>query len=251
MKFWAVVLAVAILACCTVAASAVREYPTFDGPTGVVTLPTAEIAKVGTINLAASYQAAPNNWKVALVRANAAVGNNVEVWAGTAQWREQDSYNENVDNFGAKLRLMSQANNGIDVAIGGSFGRDKWHWGDEDITKAFLAVTKDFEVAGATCRLTGGAMYNRIKDGDWSDKFTKPYAALEVLNVRGCDIGIEYRQRDDDFDDEEAPMSAVLRYSVPDKPVWIEIGTTNASWLGTSWAGQRGFFGVGIAFGGQ
>jgi hypothetical protein len=34
----------------------------------------------------------------------------------------------------------------------------------------------------------------------------------------------------------------------PDTPIWVEVGTTNASWLGMSWDSQRAFFGAGYAF---
>jgi hypothetical protein len=95
-------------------------------------------------------------------------------------------------------------------------------------------------------------LYGRFKGEKWDGNFTRPYAALELLDVKGCDFGVEYRWRANNADDTEAPFSAVVRYTVPDHPLWIEIGTTNA-WeiLGCSWNSQRGFFGIGYAFGGE
>ena len=249
MKICVVVLAAALLAVCAIAASA-AVYPTFDGATGVVTLPTAEIAPQGTVNLALSYMEVPQDGKLANARINYAVGKNLELWVGEEFFRGDDWSNEEIMNGGVKFRLLSQENTGIDLAIGGSVGRDQWRDNREDVTKAFLAISKDFTLV-VPARLTVGAMFNRFENDDWSEEFTQPYAALELLDVKGLNIGVEYRQRDDDLDDSQAPLSAVMRYSVPDHPVWIEIGTTNASWTGLSWAGQRGFFGIGYAFGGE
>jgi hypothetical protein len=39
-----------------------------------------------------------------------------------------------------------------------------------------------------------------------------------------------------------------LRYMLPETPVWVEVGTTNAAWIGTSWHSPRVFFGAGYAF---
>jgi opacity protein-like surface antigen len=227
MRVWSVMLAVVLLALAAIAASAAPVYPTFDGSTGVVTLPTAEVAPQGNINLAIDYQKPPGEETVWVARVNGGIAENAELWFGYLWW-DWPGGQEKIWNAVAKYRFLNQEKNNVDVAIGGSFGKDDWEWDTMDVTKAFLAISKDFKTGTSSpvvARGTVGVMYNHFKEGDWTDNFTKPYVALEFMGEEGWNLGLEYRWKDNEWDDEEAPFSAVLRYMFPDAPVWVEVGT--------------------------
>jgi hypothetical protein len=251
MKLWFVLLAAILLVVGALGASA---YPTIDGSTGVVNLPTAEIAPQGTLDLGVTYQTAPFDWHGVPVRVNAGVAKDLELWVGYAMWSDGDD--ENFLNGGLKYRFLNQAEDDVDLAIGGSFTQeryDTWDFWDRDITKAFLVASKDFDVSESspiTARGTVGVMYNRFKDRDGgdSDNFTKPYVALEVMHKCGASLGLEYRWEASVEDDDGAPFSAVLRYKFPNSGFWAEIGRTNATYQGTSWVEQKPFYGVGYTF---
>jgi hypothetical protein len=254
MRVLTVLAMMALLAVCmSLAAAATTAYPTFEGATGVVTLPTAEVASQGTISLAANYQRAAEDWNGTFLRINWGATKNLELSAARTIWDGPwgDGW-EKIWQGGLKYQVpMSFAN----VAVGGSFGRDKEGWAEDslDITKAYLAVSKDMNIASSiNARLTGGVMYGKFESDDWSEKFTKPYVALELMHTRGVTLAVEYRWRDSKIDDHDVvPLSTVLRITAPDKPVWVEVGTTNMSDAGTAWDNQRGFIGIGCAFDGK
>jgi len=250
MKIGLVLLAAALLAVCAVGASA---YPTNDGTTGIVTLPTAEIAPQGTLDLAfADMPNGPSDDRYLFNRLNVGIAKNVELSVGYTKGDDKDSYY--YDDFvtgGVKYRFLTQAKNKVDLAIGGSLGKETWYYGKMTVNKAFLAASKDFSLdpsMSLTCRGTVGVMYNQFKEGDWSDQFTKPYVGIELMGKQGISLSAEYRWRDSDWDDDDALFSSVLRYRFPKLPLWIEAGTTNGEWIGNSWDNQRGFYGVGYTF---
>ncbi|NIM04880.1 MAG: hypothetical protein GTO55_02905 [Armatimonadetes bacterium] len=245
MKVYVLAIAAAMMLVCAAGAFA---YPTIDtGATGVVALPTAEITPQGTLELAVDHQHGPYDWDVALTRASWGVAKNLELNVSHARWSRQNYWDE-IDQGGLKYQIpMDFAN----VAIGASFGRDKWASYEADATKVYLAVSKELPVTSSvSARLTAGGLYTRW-DGDLNNvfEFTKPYATLELMLGRGVMLGVEYRERDDDWDLGGEPISTVLRITSQEKPVWVEVGTTNMSWAGESWGNQRGFIGIGFALG--
>jgi hypothetical protein len=253
MKLVLVLLAAAtLLAVCAVGASA---YPTYDGGTGVLTLPTAEIVPHGTIEVAANYQKAPFDWKGwPVARLVGGVAKNLELSVGFAHWEDGDT--DVYWHEGLKYRFLTQEKNKVDVAIGAAFGQeryDNWTFFDRDHTEVYLAASKDFkssEASPISCRGTVGAIYSRFRytDGGFTDKFTKPYVALEVMHKCGVSLGLEYRWHANVEDSDAAPFGAVLRYQIPKTGLWVEGGTTNATYEGTSWENQRGFVGLGYTF---
>lgn len=250
MKLGLILLAAALLVVCAVGASA---YPTIDGSTGVVNLPTAEIAPQGTIDLAVTYQQAPFDWNGVPVRVNAGVAKDWELYASYQPSRAaSDGDNDDFITAGVKYSILNQAEDDVDLAIGGTLGKETWGWDDHETSnKAYLAVSKDFSIAPSiplTARGTAGLLYNFFKGHGWNDSFTKPYVALELMNDSGVSLGMEYRWRDDDWDDDDALFSSVLRYQCPKVPLFLEVGTTNGEWLGNSWDNQRGFYGFGYTF---
>jgi hypothetical protein len=251
MKIWSILAVVVLLAVCAVAASAL---PTFDGATGVVTLPTAKVAPQGDLTLAiTSLPSAPSNWEYMFYRLNVGIAKDVELSASYQPSTDQDDGdNEDYITVGAKYCFLKQETSGVDVAIGGLLGKDTWgHDHHEAIDKAYLALSKDFMIdpdMALTARGTAGLLYGYAKWHGGDDSFTKPYVALELMNDSGLSLGAEYRWVDDDWDDDDALFSSVLRYQFPTVPLFVEVGTTNGEYLGLSWDNQRGFYGFGYAF---
>jgi len=251
MKLTFVLLAAVLLATGALGASA---YPTFDGATGVVNLPNAEIAPQGTFDLAATYVDTAFEWKGwPVARLNVGVTEDLEMSVGYAMWHDGDD--DNILRGGLKYRFMTEEEKGADVAIGGSFAHEKyedWSFFDKHITKAYLAVSDNFEMGEGSplsCRGTLGVMYMRFAEDGWEDDFTRPYVALELAHNCGASLGLEYRWRANVEDDDDAPWAAVFRYEFPNTPLWIEAGLTNATYEGTSWGNERGFYGLGYTFG--
>jgi hypothetical protein len=251
MKIWSIVAVVVLLAVCAVAASAA---PTFDGATGVVTLPTAKVLPQANLDLGiTSLPSAPHNWEYMFYRLAVGVSPNVELTASYQPSQDtDDGDNDDFLTVGAKYCFLNQADDKVDLAIGGALGKETWG-SDRHMTfnKAYLVASKDFSLDPSlplTARGTAGLLYGYGKGHDWDDSFTKPYVALELMNDSGLSLGAEYRWRDDDWDDDDALFSSVLRYQFPSIPLWVEVGTTNGQYLGLSWDNQRGFYGFGYTF---
>ncbi|NIM04879.1 MAG: hypothetical protein GTO55_02900, partial [Armatimonadetes bacterium] len=98
-------------------ASATFAYPTFDGATGVVTLPTAQIAPQGTLNLAVNHQNWVGDAGVTLLRANWGMTKNLEISTAHTRW-EMHSWMQGTRIWqgGLKYKLPTRF---ADVAIGG------------------------------------------------------------------------------------------------------------------------------------
>jgi len=251
MKLWLVVATLVLLAVCAVATSAA---PTFDGATGVVTLPTAKVTPQGDLTLAiTSLPSAPSNWEYMFYRLNVGVAKDWEFYASYQPSTDQDDGdNDDFITAGVKYSILNQAEDDVDLAIGDTIGKENWGYDSHEmINKAYLALSKDFVLDPGmplNARVTGGLLYSFAKWHGGDDSFTKPYVALELMNDAGLCLAAEYRWRDDDWDDDEALFSSVLRYQFPTMPLFVEVGTTNGEWLGYSWDNQRGFYGVGYTF---
>jgi hypothetical protein len=250
MKIWSVLLVVVLLAVCAVAAS---SAPTFDGSTGIVTLPTAGVLPQGSLQLAISDMPnAPSDETYLFNRLSVGIAKNLELSASFVKGDEKDYWGYyDVITGGLKYRFLTQEKSGVDLAVGGSIGKEDDYYNKMGIEKAYLAISKKFSLDPSlplTCRGTVGAMYNRFYEGDWSDSFTKPYVGVELLGKQGISLSAEYRWKDSDWDDDDALFSSVLRYRFPKIPLFIEAGTTNGEWIGSSWDNQRGFYGFGYTF---
>jgi hypothetical protein len=112
---------------------------------------------------------------------------------------------------------------------------------------AYIVATKDFtpttgeawEERSAANRLLGtaGLYYLKVDPGlGMGFSLTRPFLGFEFISTAGTVVGLEYRFRDNDLD-ERAVFSAVLRHYF--SPEFAgELGTTNASPIGTGLSGQ-------------
>jgi hypothetical protein len=235
-------------------------YPNFDGASGIVTLPNTEVAPVGTVNLAVSYQTMYENGDDINIwpgRINAGVADKVELSAAYTLFDIDDNSAPHYQwTAGAKFALLQEPADELGLAIGGSYGKIV---GDDDeiaVTRAYLALSKDFDVVKDSenpvkGKFTAGWAY--IKFDDPADfTISKPYAALEFIGETGATLGLEYRCKDSDVET-EAIFSAVARVPVTeDKAWWVEIGTTNSFYGATSiFDEQKTFYGIAYHFAGE
>lgn len=247
------VVFVAAALCLSMAAA--WSYPTFDGGSGIVTAQTAEVAPVGSVDLALDYQKIQGEtiWPL---RAAVGVANQAEVWAGYSRLKPAHADETgNLWDVGAKYLLLAEPKNKVSLAIGGQWGRFDGS-GDIDkidISKGFIAVTKNLSMKQVASReiaakATLGLLYQRLGN-PIDESSTKPYVGIEFTGKRGASLGLEYRWKDSSIESKSV-FSAVVRVPVNQRanPVWVELGTTNASaGLGTN--EQKIIFGVGYRFG--
>jgi hypothetical protein len=255
MRLWTVVLVVAALLAGLTAVMAepvsYPTYPSWGGPTGVVTLPTAKVAPQGSIKLAADNRVEAEDSTLAS-RLCVGIAKHIELSAGYQTF--DNPWDDRDWTVGLKLGLLSQEKSGVDVAIGGGYNHVWWDsdWTDEEnITNAYLAVSKEFKMPECSTQLraTIGGIYYKDEEEGWEDyDFTRPFIALELMGAEGWNLGAEYRWADDWWDYENV-VSAVLRYQPPTRPFWVEIGTTNSPWVGFGEKANKFFFGAGYALG--
>lgn len=275
MQKLVVLVTVLALALC---AGAAWSYPTMQGATGIVVLPTADVAKNGTVNLAVDYQKVDTAKALGLssliydeftgefieveadlgdttvwpVRATVGLGGTAEFWGGYT-FLEGDDFDGNNWNVGAKYAFMTEAKNGFDLAIGGSYGQTDLDFADDDLTtwSAFLVLSKTFmpcTESQPSIRGTVGGIYQDFSDGFIDDSLFEPYLGLEV-GYDQFQLGLEYRFEDEDIDT-DAPFSAVLRYQFKENPLWLQIGWSNAILLNGIGTDESEFFaGAGYSFG--
>lgn len=163
----------------TAAASTGLAIPSLYGPTGIVSVPNAEIAPVGELQTALTYASRDREvgsmgmygtaeldedmWGL---NALAGVSREAELWIAYAM-TDQDTPTVSIDAdvwaIGGKYQITSQANDDFaDTAIGasyeswsdlvlgvgsasmGMYGSSSALVDDADVFKAYLAITKDF-----------------------------------------------------------------------------------------------------------
>lgn len=258
MRGFAVLVAAVVLALGAVAAGA---YPTLGGATGLVALPTAEVAPAGTVDLAVDYQktvarvsdiyeADVTFWPA---RIAAGIGQNLELWAGYSKIEVDESGfdDQKLWNGGVKLALPGESADKVALAIGGSLGKLETDEDDIDLTSAFLVATQRFAMEGSKgyTKASLGLMW--IQAGDPIDEsLLKPFAGVEFVGESGASLGLEYRVKDDDLD-AKAVFSAVVRYPLAGagSPLWMEAGMTNAALGGLGGDDSDIFVGLGYRFG--
>jgi len=252
MRGSTVLLAAVVLVLGAMAAGA---YPTLGGATGLVTLPTAEVAPAGMVDLAVDYQkteAAGIELKLWPARAVAGLAKNAELWFGYNRMNG-NSEDATLWNGGAKYAFLQEPKDKVSLAIGGSLGRLE-NDGHMNEASAFLVASKNLgkeKSAGEqpSARLSAGLVW--LKFGDPADyDFTKPFLGVEVFGKAGGSLALEYRFKDDGAD-LEAPFSSVLRYPLGGvgAPLWVEVGTTNAAFESLGNDESDFFVGVGYRFG--
>ncbi len=254
MRAWSILL-VAVLV--VASAAAALAYPTLNGPTGLVTVPTADTAPLGAVDLAVDYQKTglkglgssldmydPEDVKIIPIRAVAGVAPNAEVWAGYT--KVSGDLDAKLWNGGAKYRFASEAKDKVDAAIGGSFGRLQ---NDEDInlSNAFLVLSKKLSTGSQKVGVKGhlGVLWLKVAS-PIDQTLIKPFIGVEITGDKGVSLVVEYRVKDSDIDS-KAPFSAAVRYLVSED-LWIQAGMTNAALGGIGFDDQRFFGGLSYRF---
>lgn len=136
-RLWTLPLVVALL---IAAAGGAHAIPSLGGPTGIVSLPNADIAPMDELQAAVTYQAfqaagmylaesmdmygastAANDAVVWVLQAARGVSEEAELWA--AYSRVHNGSDSDIWQLGGKVRLEGVAQGNTQVAVGGSIGR--------------------------------------------------------------------------------------------------------------------------------
>jgi hypothetical protein len=242
--------------------------PSIGGPTGIVSVPTAEVAPVGEIQTALTYLsqqmygADVDCWGLNVL---AGVSEGAELWGAYATAKVDSPtipVDANMWGFGGKYQLASEPEDSASLAIGASY--EMWSdlisavdmYGDADVFKAYLVATKDFssmadedwEWSDGGTRILGslGILYLDIDIDGVGGDLTEPFVGFEFIGAGGTSLGLEYRLAGDiDVDD---VFSAVLTH--PFSPEFeVQIGTTNAGPSGIGLDDQDFFVRLGYTFG--
>jgi hypothetical protein len=248
-------LGLGIVALLVLFAASAWAYPTMDGVSGLVTLPTAEVTPTGALDLAADYTVI--DWWGDLcpigdttmypVRLNAGVAKNLEL-SGNYTFQHDDlDVLRRTWSVGAKYAFLTENKDKVGLALSGSWGKIEDKYSDDDIalTRVALALTKGFPVDPQfKAKATVGVAY--CNAGDWLDKsYTKPYIGLELIGPRGANLALEYRWKGPSPLEEKDVFSAVVRLplmSEENSPLWLQVGTSNGALMG--FESQKFFGGI-------
>lgn len=247
--------------------------PSLGGPTGMVSVPSADIAPtdqwqtaVGWRTFEASGMYEAEDVRVWDFQVLKGVADDAELWA--AYSRVTDGEDTNLWQVGGKYQISSALLPrggtllGADISVGASLGR----WVDSvamyedlgitdiDVRTAYVVATRqvwpftrpaEWEVVTNTRIIaSAGLLYVNLDPelGD-SETIVRPFVGAEIAGPSGLTGVLEYRAKDSDVDD-DAVFSAAIRK--PLGPVsHIEIGTTNASPIGTGLDDQEFFVRLG------
>jgi hypothetical protein len=273
MKLWLpMLLSAALLA---VGGAAAFAVPSLAGPTGLVMLPTADIApttdwQIGighrSFKVAQMYGAEDIDVSIWALSALKGVAGDAELWI--AFQRATNGEDANVWEYGAKYlirqNLLPRGTllGGTKVAVGASLGRwsDAVGFGgasmyDETITatdvktlRAYMVATKQFaptytgewpwgEAPGTRIVGSAGVMYLRVDpDIGGGDSLLRPFLGVQCYGRRNLELLAEYRFKDSNLEDDSL-------FSVAIRKPWgtstnLEIGLTNASPIGLATGDQ-------------
>jgi len=256
-RFWTLPLLAAFLV--VLGSGAAFAIPSLGGPTGIVTVPTANVAPATGLQTALTYQSFQaeslgmygsaediTSWAIQVL---GGVSDQAELWAAYSTVSNSEDFH--MWEIGGKLQLAPGTDDTTRLAVGASYG--SWQdavgplggslgmygtGGDVDVLKAYIVATRDFTpMAGEswewsstpTTRMLGsaGLMYISVDpEGGGSETLARPFVGFEFIGPEGTALGLEYRWKDSDLD-AKAVFSAVLRH--PFTPALsAEIGTTNA-----------------------
>jgi len=266
-----VLLSAAMLAAGAGSAFAV---PSLAGPTGLVMLPTADIApstewQIGighrSFEVAQMYGAENIDVSIWALSGVKGVADDAELWI--AFQRATNGEDRNIWEYGAKYligeNLLPRGSllGGTKVAVGASLGRwsdalgfsaagmyDTIAVTDVETLRAYLVATKQFmptytgewpwgEAPGTRIVGSAGVMYLRVDaDNGGGDSLLRPFLGVQCYGRRNLELLAEYRFKDSNLED-DALFSIAIR-----KP-WgtstnLEIGLTNASPIGLATGDQ-------------
>jgi hypothetical protein len=189
-------------------------YPTrFTAMTGLVDLPTADVAASGSAELAADYAKLAGEEQVWPMRVLAGVSDSAEL--GIAYTRLKDGVNDHFTGIGAKVALMKAETADFGLAFGGSYVNGT----GDNILDLYAVASKEiataapeaYMVAAPRARLRGhlGLMFTRVSNGRDDDEL-KPFVGFDVTTPDGAALVAEYKWSK--FGADQA--AAAIRYPV-------------------------------------
>lgn len=223
------VLAAALFA----AAGIAYGYPSLLGPTGEVVVPTANVANLGSLQLAGTFYNTEDDTIVLdnTLIARGTFGLLPILEVGAAFWRA-DVDGESIDTISAnaKFKLPLSLIGGT-TAVGAILANsDEPVGGDVTTTYAYIVNTRGLlGIPGGTqpFKLTLGANWTRFEDGESVDDI-RGFAALQFDFMDTLSVAAEYQMESDDLGDADPLTSVVGRLGFSEN--WaVEGGVTNAN----------------------
>jgi hypothetical protein len=268
MKLWLpVLLSAALLAGGAASASAV---PSLAGPTGLVMLPTAEIAPTTEWQVTVGHRSFDVNtmyepadvsvWALSLMKG---VADDAELWV--AYQRVTDGSDSDLWEYGGKYQLSENLFprmallGGAKISVGASLGR----WangvgmgafsmyeegegavgGDVETLRAYIVASKQIlpeytgewvwgtDDVGTRIIGTAGLMYLRVDAEEvGADSMIRPFLGLQVFGSRNLEMLAEYRFKDSDLESDSV-FSVAVRKPFGSSTTF-EAGLTNGDPIG-------------------
>ncbi len=233
------ILTVGVAVALVAAAGAAMAYPSLLGPTGGTNLPTAKIAKQGTLNFAYDLYANEVTWgndkvgNTSAFRLLYGLSDKAEV--GFTYNNEDYSYfdgaawhSSSFDNWGLNAKV-NFAQEGSDLEPAAGVVYQDYNDADTTVTQLYLVGSKLFRPGegGTSFRGSLGVNWTKVDFGAGGDTDAlRPYINLDFGFSNGLTLTGEYQLKNDDIDD-DALMSLVLRYPIS-KGLNVQVGTSNA-----------------------
>ncbi len=265
MRLWLLVLLSAALL--AAGASSAFAVPSLGGPTGLIFLPTAEIAPsnlwqfaVGhkTLEVAQFYETLDVSiWGLSALKG---VSDDAELFV--AYQRITDGDNADAWEYGGKYLISENILprrglfGGTKVAVGASLGRWSGAVGmyegtpvDVETLRAYVVASKQLaptytgewpvdDPMGTRVVGSVGLMYLRV-DADFvtAESLLRPFFGVEIIGQRGLTLLAEYRLKDSDLD-EDGLFSVGIRKPMGSSTTF-EVGLTNGSPIGVAVGNQE------------
>jgi hypothetical protein len=248
-------LAAVLLAAASTAGHAIMSL---GGPTGIVSMPNAQVAASGQLDLALGYESLEmygrgDDYTIWQLQALRSVSDEVEVWATYSNI--DDGFDGSGWGLGGKWQFIRQP---ALVAAGLSYhtadvGPGQGYlpvWSADsniDAWKAYVVATRDLTPNQPNLQVLGTVGLMLIDfdvssglgvGGAVDDRLLQPFVGVELVSAGGTAAGVEYRW--DDESEADPVLSAVLRTPLSEGAFW-EIGTTNAYLVGLG-SDERGAF---------
>jgi hypothetical protein len=253
---WALcALVVVLLAASSTAGHAIMSL---GGPTGIVSVPNAQVAASGQLDLALGYESLEmygygDDYTIWQLQALRSVSDEVEVWATYSNI--DDGIDGSAWGIGAKWQFVRQPNlvaaglsyHTADVGLGQGYFPARSADSDIDAWKAYVVATKDLTPNQPNLQVLGTVGLMLIDfdvstglglGGDADEQVFEPFVGVELVSAGGTTAGVEYRW--DDESEADPVLSALLRTPLSEGAFW-EIGTTNAHLVGLG-SDERGAY---------
>ena len=253
---WALcALAVVLLAAGSTPGHAIMSL---GGPTGIVSVPNAQVAASGQLDLALGYESLEmygygDDYMIWQLQALRSVSDEAEVWATYSTI--DDGFDGSGWGIGGKWQFVRQpalvaaglSYHTADAGIGQAYLPVWSPDADIDAWKAYVVATRDLTPNQPNLQILGTVGLMLIDfdistglglGGDVDEQVLEPFVGVELVSAGGTTAGIEYRWGDEA--EADPVLSAVLRTPLSEGAFW-EIGTTNADLVGLG-SDERGTF---------